>query len=74
MSNINYNDAEPVAPTGTTNCKWQADAPVSDLVPRNVSVYMPVFVGDTGGSPVETPESGAVPARLRLEMPLRGGT
>jgi hypothetical protein len=58
MALINLNDAIPASPTGETNIKWQADA----LSPRNVSAYVPIFIGDNPASPLATPESGAVPA------------
>ncbi len=59
MALINLNDTTPPPPSGVTNCKWQADA----LAPRNVSVYMPLMVGDGDpSSPLAPPESGAVPA------------
>lgn len=54
MAIINLNDTTPAAPAGKTNCKWQADS----SAPRNVSVYMPNMVGDSGSGG----ESGAVPA------------
>jgi hypothetical protein len=56
VATINLNDSLPAAPSGTTNCKWQADAPGTD--PRNISVYMPILVGDSGSGG----SSGAVPA------------
>jgi hypothetical protein len=56
VATINLNDSLPAAPTGTTNCKWQADAP-ADTVLRNISVYMPLMVGDSGSGGT----SGAVP-------------
>lgn len=60
MSVINLNNAIPAAPAGVTNILWQADAGVA---PRNVSAYVPVFVGDDDpSSPLAPPESGAVPA------------
>jgi hypothetical protein len=60
MSVINLNDAIPAPPADVTNIKWQAD---DGVAPRNVSAYVPVFVGDDDpSSPMAPPESGAVPA------------
>ena len=60
MALINLNDAIPAAPAGVTNIKWQAD---SNAAPRNVSAWIPLFVGDDDpSSPLAPPESGAVPA------------
>jgi hypothetical protein len=55
----NFSDTTPAPPEGTTNCLWQGDG----LTPRNMSVYMPVMIGDDDpSSPLAASTSGAVPA------------
>lgn len=56
MAVLNYSDTVPAPPSGKTNAKWQADPAGTD--PRNVSLYMPTMVGDSGSGGT----SGAVPA------------
>lgn len=61
----NLNDTTPPPPSGTTLVQWQSDAYVYDpargIFVRNASAYMPLMVGDDGGSP-SAGASGAVPA------------
>ena len=60
MAVRNFDDLDPAAPAGTTNCRWQVDLAAD---PPNISSYMPVMIGDDDpSSPLAAPESGAVPA------------
>ena len=52
---INLNSAVPAAPSGQQNVAWQAD---SGTPIRNVTAYLPDFVGDAGSGGL----AGAVPA------------
>jgi len=60
MAVRNFDNSDPPAPAGATNCLWQLDA---DSDPQNISSYLPLFVGDDDpSSPLAAPEAGAVPA------------
>jgi hypothetical protein len=60
LSVRNFDNSDPAAPAGATNCLWQLDA-ASD--PQNISSYLPLFIGDDDpSSPIAAPAAGAVPA------------
>lgn len=55
----NYNDANPAAPAGAVNIKWQAVAPdPNPAVVRPASAYLPVMTSTIGGA-VPTPPNDA---------------